>query len=68
MSTKAYKEVKNLSKDELTNLMRETRQSLFKARIELKTGQLKNVSSLWGMRKKLAHIQTRLAQLASGQK
>lgn len=68
MSTKAFKEVKNLSKDELTNLLRETRQGMFKSKIELATGQLKDTSTIWRARKKLARIQTRLTQLASGLK
>ena len=68
MSTKAFKELNSLSNDELGNMLRDTRQALFKARIEKMTGQLKSPASLWQMRKKLARLQTRMTELANGKK
>jgi large subunit ribosomal protein L29 len=56
MSSKRFKEIKNLSKDELATKIRETEAEIFTARMQRATGQLKNTSSIWKMRKDLARM------------
>ena len=68
MSNKQFKDVKQLSKDELLTKVRETEAALFKSKMQKSTGQLSNTSSVWGSRKMLARLKTRLTQLAAGQK
>ncbi|MEK6577940.1 MAG: 50S ribosomal protein L29 [Bdellovibrionota bacterium] len=69
MATKRYyKEIKNLSKDELTTKIRETEAQLFKARIDRATGQLKNTASIWRMRKDVARMKMLETQAASAGK
>lgn len=63
MSTKSFKEVKQLSKDEIMNRIRQTEAGLFKARMQRVTGQLKDTSLLWRERKLLARLKTRLTQM-----
>lgn len=66
MATKRYnKEIKNLSKDELSTKIRETEAQLFKARIDRATGQLKNTASIWRMRKDVARMKMLQTQAAS---
>jgi large subunit ribosomal protein L29 len=68
MSTKRFKELKNLSKDELSTRLREAEQSLFQAKLQKATGQLGNTATLWGLRKDIARIKTlqgAVAQAAS---
>jgi ribosomal protein L29 len=67
MSTKAFKELKNLTKDELAVKVRETEAKLFEARIKKTTGQLENPSSLWQMRKSLARMKMLQTQPAESQ-
>ena len=67
MSNKQFKEVQQLSRDELLSKVRDTEAQLFKAKIQKATGQLKNTGSVWVARKMLARLKTRLTQLA-GQK
>lgn len=68
MSNKQFKEVQQLSKNELEVKVRDTEALLFKAKMQKVTGQLKNTSSIWVARKTLARLKTRLTQLAAGQK
>ena len=63
MSTKSFKDIKQLSKDEIVNRIRDTEASLFKARMQRVTGQLKDTSLLWRERKVLARLKTRLTQV-----
>jgi len=63
VSTKSFKEVKQLSKDEVVTRIREVEASLFKARMQRVTGQLKDTSLLWRERKVLARLKTRLTQM-----
>jgi large subunit ribosomal protein L29 len=58
VATKKFKELKNLSKDELASKARELEAGLFQARLKKTTGQLENVSSVWLMRKQLARVKT----------
>lgn len=67
MSNKQFKEVQQLSKDELLSKVRDTESLLFKAKMQKATGQLKDTGSVWVARKMLARLKTRLTQLA-GQK
>lgn len=67
MSNKQFKEVQQLSKDELLSKVRDTEALLFKAKMQKATGQLKDTGSVWVARKMLARLKTRLTQLA-GQK
>jgi len=67
VSNKQYKEVQQLSKDELLTKVRDTEALLFKAKMQKATGQLKDTGSVWVARKMLARLKTRLTQLA-GQK
>ena len=62
MSTKSFKLLKNLTKDELTSKARTIEGDLFKARMQKVTGQLENVSSIWKMRKELARVKTLASQ------
>ena len=63
MSNKKFKEIQQLSKDELSSKIRETEAALFKARMQRATGQLKDTSLLWRERKALARLKTRLTQV-----
>jgi len=63
VSTKSFKEIKQLSKDEVVSRIRATEASLFKARMQRVTGQLKDTSLLWRERKVLARLKTRLTQV-----
>jgi ribosomal protein L29 len=67
VSNKQFKEVQQLSKDELLTKVRDTEGLLFKAKMQKATGQLKDTGSVWVARKMLARLKTRLTQLA-GQK
>lgn len=66
MATKRFKEIKNLSKDELATKLRETAASLFQAKIKLATGQLADTSSMWRMRKDIARMKTLASQHPAG--
>lgn len=58
MSNKSIKTLKGLKFDELTLKANELTQSIFKARFQKSTGQLKDVSSIWKLRKELARVKT----------
>lgn len=58
MSTKRFKEMKNLSKEELVTKLRETEANLFKARMQHKTGQLGDTAMLWRLRRDVTWIKT----------
>jgi large subunit ribosomal protein L29 len=65
MATKRFKELKNMSKDELATKLRETEAGLFQARMKHVTGQLTNTASLWQARKDIARIKTLLTAQGS---
>ena len=67
MSNKHFKEVQQLSKEELLTKVGDTEALLFKAKMQKSTGQLKDTASLWRSRKLLARLKTRLTQLTAGQ-
>jgi len=56
VAIKKYKELKQLSKDELATKIRETEATLFQAKMKKTTGQLENKTSVWRMRKDLARM------------
>lgn len=58
MSSKRFKELKNLSKDEITGRMRESERQLFDAKMKKATGQLTDTASLWKLRKDVARLKT----------
>lgn len=62
MSTKRFKELKNLSKDELTAKVRESEGELFQTRMKKATGQLEDTAKIWRLRKSLARIKMLLGQ------
>ena len=65
MSTKAFKAIKNLSKDELATKIREVEATLFQTRMKKVTGQLENVSLIWQLQKTLARAKTLTTQQAT---
>ena len=58
MSNKSIREMKNLSKDELSAKAREIEASLFQSRMQRTTGQLADTASIWRHRKALARVKT----------
>lgn len=56
MATKRFKELKNLSHDELATKIRETESELFQAKLKKTTGQLTDTATLWRFRKDLARM------------
>lgn len=65
MAIKAFKELKNLSKDELAGKQREIEEGLFQARMKRATGQLQDTASIWRSRKNLARVKTLLSAKAA---
>jgi len=60
VAIKRLKEMKNLSKDELSAKAREMEEGLFRAKMKRETGQLTDTASIWRMRKDLARVKTLL--------
>ena len=58
MATKRFKELKNLSKDELATRARELEKDIFQARMQRATGQLADTAKVWRLRKDLARVKT----------
>jgi large subunit ribosomal protein L16 len=58
VATKRFKELKNLSADELKTRVRETEAQLFDAKMKKVTGQLGDTAMLWRLRKDIARIKT----------
>jgi len=58
MATKALKELKNLSTNELVVKERELEKTIFDSRMKKVTGQLSDSSTLWKLRKQLARVKT----------
>jgi large subunit ribosomal protein L29 len=58
VSSKRFKELKNLSKDELSAKVRETEAELFQVRMKKMTGQLADSAQLWRLRKDVARLKT----------
>lgn len=64
MSTKSFAQLKALSKAELESKLRESEESLFRTKLELRTGQLKDTAKAWRVRKTTARIKTLLGTQA----
>lgn len=62
MATKRFKELKNLSKDELSTKIRGSEAELFQIRMKKTTGQLEDTAAIWRLRKDLARMKMLLSQ------
>ena len=62
MSTKNFKKLLNLSKDELISKIREEESSMFLAKMKHVTGQLENTASLRNGRKNICRMKMLLSQ------
>ena len=60
MAIKRFADLKGLSKTELTSKARELEESLFRARMDRETRQLKDTAMIWRMRKDLARLKSLL--------
>ena len=65
MGTKRFKELKNLSKAELTTKIRESENQLFQVRMKKVTGQLEDTALIWRLRKDLARMKMLNAQASN---
>lgn len=68
MSTKRFKELKNLSKDELATKIRESEAQFFQTKMKQATGQLSDTATLWRLRKDIARMKTLQAGVVGGSK
>lgn len=66
MATKRFRELKNMSKDELATKVRESEAQLFEIKMKKATGQLEDTASLWRLRKEIARIKMLQSQMSSG--
>ncbi len=69
MATKRFKELKELSADELKARLRTAEGDLFQTKIKHTTGQLSDTASIWRLRKDIARmkmLQGQKAQKAAG--
>ena len=66
MATKRFKELKNLSKDELATKVRESEAQLFEVRMKKATGQLEDTANIWRLRKDIARMKMLQTQMSSG--
>lgn len=66
MATKRFKELKNLSKDELETKIRESEAGLFQFRMQKATRQLKDTASIWRLRKDVARMKMLQCHQISG--
>lgn len=62
--SKQMKEIKGLTKTELTKRMRDVEAQLFQTRMQKATGQLENTAMMWKQRKELARLKTELTAKA----
>ncbi|MBI2712176.1 MAG: 50S ribosomal protein L29 [Bdellovibrio sp.] len=62
MATKRIRELRNLSKAELTTKIRESEDQLFQTRMKKVTGQLEDTAALWRLRKDLARMKMLVSQ------
>jgi large subunit ribosomal protein L29 len=58
VSSKRFKELKNLSKDELATKVREIEAELFQVKMKKMTGQLADTAQAWRLRKDVARLKT----------
>jgi large subunit ribosomal protein L29 len=67
VSTKQFKELKSLTKEELGSKLKENERELFDVRMKKATGQLTDTASIWRLRKSLARVKMLLGQSSSAQ-
>lgn len=65
MSNKKFKELRNLSSDELSARLRELESKLFDAKIKKATSQLADTALIWRSRKDVARIKTIQSQISA---
>lgn len=58
MSSKRFKELKDLTSVEIAAKVRETEAQFFQTKMKQATGQLADTASLWRMRKDIARLKT----------
>jgi len=58
VATKRFKELKNLSKDELTAKGRELQKQQFEEKMKSVAGTLSDTATLWRIRKDIARVKT----------
>jgi large subunit ribosomal protein L29 len=58
VSSKRFKELKNLTSVEIGVKVRETEALFFQTKMKQATGQLSDTASLWRMRKDIARLKT----------
>jgi ribosomal protein L29 len=63
VATKRFKELKSLSKEELTAKLKESEHELFQAKMKKATGQLTDTAVLWRLRKDLARVKMLQSQI-----
>ena len=56
MATKRFKELKELSKQELVTRVRDAEKELFDTKMQLRTGQLGDSAKIWRVRKDIARM------------
>lgn len=64
MATKRFKEIKDLTKEELIVKVREGEHQLFQLKLKKIAGDLKDTASLWRLRKDLARMKMLRGQAA----
>lgn len=67
MSSKQFKELKNLSRNELAARVRELEAKLFDAKIKKATAQLADTAFTWRARKEIARLKTLQSQILAAQ-
>jgi large subunit ribosomal protein L29 len=68
MANKRIKELRNLTKDELTTKLRELEKNLFEERMKKAAGTLADAATLWRVRKDIARVKTLQTQAVAGGK
>lgn len=68
MSNKRFKEIKNLSADELNTKLRQVEADVFQIKMKKVTGQLADTANLWRVRKEIARLKTRQSQVQAEQR
>lgn len=58
-----FKEISELSADELTNRLRDLKQEGLNLRLQAATGQLENTARIQAVRREIAQVNTRFTQL-----
>jgi large subunit ribosomal protein L29 len=67
MATKKFKEMKELTVDELKSRLRTSESELFQTKIKHATGQLADTASIWRLRKDIARMKMLQGQKTQAQ-